>query len=198
MTTPTRVTIKDVRFNYTGSLFTAQKPKDGGAGKEKFSVVAILAKNHPQLAEIKAAITAAAENKWGAKAPETLKQLAAGDRLCLHDGDAKSDKPGYAGNLFINASNELRPGVFGPQREVLVAADGKPYSGSYGTIILEFWPQDNQFGKRVNASLLGVQHVKDGERLSGGGVAAADDFEAIPEQAAQTAVASGKGAASLF
>ena len=30
-------------------------------------------------------------------------------------------------------------------------------------------------------SLLGVQFVKDGERLAGGGVAAADDFEALPE-----------------
>ena len=194
-----KVTIKDVRFNYTGSLFTAQKPKDGGAGKEKFSVVAIFPKAHPQLAEIKAAISAAAESKWGAKAGEVLKQLAAADRICLHDGDAKSDKPGYAGgNYFINASNELRPGVFGPQREVLVAADGKPYSGSYGNIIMEFWAQDNQFGKRVNASLLGVQHVKDGERLSGGGVAAADDFEAIPDQAAAKAAVTGGGAASLF
>ena len=193
----TKVHIKGVRFNYTGSLFTAQKPKTG-EGKEKFSCVAIIDRDHPQLGEIKAAMSEAATNKWGAKAAEVLKQLQAADRLCLHDGDAKSDKPGYAGKLFVNASNELRPGVFGPNREVLVAADGKPYSGSYGNIIIDFWAQDNQFGKRVNASLLGVQHVKDGERLSGGGVAAADDFEAIPEQAAQTAAVSGKGAASLF
>ena len=62
--------------------------------------------------------------------------------------------------------------------------------------IIEIWPQDNQFGKRVNASLLGVQFVKDGERLAGGGVAAADDFEAI-SGAADPAVAKG-GAASLF
>lgn len=196
-TTSTRVTIKDVRFNYTNSLFTAQKPKTG-EGKEKFSVVAILGKTHPQLGEIKAAITAAAESKWGAKAAETLKQLAAGDRICLHDGDAKSDKAGYGGNLFINASNELRPGVFGPAREVLVASDGKPYSGSYGNIIIEFWPQDNQFGKRVNASLLGVQHVRDGERLSGGGVAAADDFEEIPATAVPAGAVAAKGAAGLF
>ncbi len=188
--------IQNVRFNYTNSLFTAQKPQTG-EGKEKFSVVAILAKDHPQLAEIKAAISKVATDKWGAKAPDVLKQLAAGDRICLHDGDAKSDKPGYAGNLFINASNELRPGVYGPSREPLVAADGKPYSGSYGNIIIEFWAQDNQFGKRINASLLGVQHVKDGERLSGGGVAAADDFEEIPQEKAQAA-ASGGGAAALF
>jgi len=192
-----RVQIKDVRFNYTQSLFTAQKPQTG-EGKEKFSVVCIFGKDHPQLAEVKKAMSDVATEKWGAKAADVLKQLAAGDRLCLHDGDAKSDKPGYAGNLFINASNELRPLVIGPQREPLVAADGKPYSGSYGNIIVEFWAQDNQFGKRINASLLGVQHVKDGERLSGGGVAAADDFDEIPQEKTAAAAASGGGAAALF
>jgi len=193
----TRVTLKDVRFNYTSSLFTAQVAK-GSTGKAKFSVVSIIGRDHPQVAEIKAGILEAATGKWGAKASDVLKALAASDRICLHDGDAKSDKPGYAGNFFINASNELRPGVFGPNREPLVAADGKPYSGSYGNVILEFWAQDNEFGKRVNASLLGAQHVRDGERLAGGGVAAADDFEAIPAAAGEKVAESGKGAAALF
>jgi hypothetical protein len=188
--------IENVRFNYTNSLFNAQKPKTG-EGKEKFSVVAIFPKEHPQVAAIKAELVKVADAKWPGKGAEVLKQLAAGDRICLHDGDAKADKPGYEGNLFINASNELRPLVVGPQREPLVAADGKPYSGSYGNIIVEFWAQDNQFGKRINASLLGVQHIKDGERLSGGGVAAADDFDAIPVLQAEKAAA-GQGAAGLF
>lgn len=194
----TRVRINDVRFNFTNSLFTAQKSKDSATGKEKFSVVAIFGREHPQLAEIKAGMVEAANAKWGAKAPEVLKELNAGGRLCLHDGDAKASHPGYAGNFFINASNELRPLVIGPNRENLVAADGKPYSGSYGNIILEFWAQDNQFGKRVNASLLGVQHVKDGERLSGGGVAAADDFEAIPIPPQTGGNSGSSGAAALF
>lgn len=188
--------IDNVRFNYTNSLFTAQRPKTG-EGKEKFSVVAIFPKDHPQVAAIKAELLKVAEAKWPGKGADVLKQLAAGDRVCLHDGDAKADKPGYAGNLFINASNELRPLVIGPQREALAAADGKPYSGSYGNIIVEFWAQDNQFGKRINASLLGVQHIKDGERLSGGGIASADDFDAIPQPEASKAAAGG-GAAALF
>lgn len=188
--------IDNVRFNYTNTLFTARKPKTG-EGKEKFSVVALFPKDHPQVAAIKAEIQKVADAKWPGKGAEVLKQLAAGDRLCLHDGEAKADKPGYEGNLFINASNELRPLVVGPQREPLVEADGKPYSGSYGNIIVEFWAQDNQFGKRISASLLGVQHIKDGERLSGGSVAAADDFDAIPAPEGEKAAA-GQGAAGLF
>ena len=197
MTTETQLRIDNVRFNFTATLFTAKKGQDANS-KEKFSVVSIIPKDHPQLPQIKAAITAAANAKWGAKAAEVLKALAAGDRICLHDGDAKSEHAGYAGNFFINASNELRPLVVGPNREVLTAADGKPYSGSYGNVKVEFWAQDNGFGKRVNASLLGAQFIKDGERLSGGGIAAMDDFDAVPQAAGAPAGAAPASAASIF
>lgn len=194
----TRLQLKDIRFNYANGLFTAQKPQQNQAGKEKFNCVALIPKDHPQLGEIKATMIAAAEAKWGAKAADVIKQLQAADKLCLHDGDAKADKPGFKGNFFINASNEIRPTVVGPSREPLVASDGKPYSGSYGNIILDFWAQDNQFGKRINATLCGAQFVKDGERLSGGGVAAADDFEPIPEATAQQPAVQKEGASALF
>jgi len=39
------------------------------------------------------------------------------------------------------------------------------------------WAQDNQFGKRVNAELLGVQFVRDGEPFGGGKPATPEDFE---------------------
>ena len=189
--------IDNVRFNFTNTLFDPKGTQDNPDAK-KFSVVAIIARDHPQLPAIKAAMLAAAESKWPGKGADMLKQLQAADRLCLHDGDAKADFPGYKGNFYINASNALRPLVVGPDRQPLVAADGKPFSGSYGNVMIEFWAQDNKFGKRVNASLLGAQHIKDGERLSGGGVASADDFDAIPQAAAEAAATTGQGAASLF
>lgn len=169
-----------------------------GQGEAKFSATFLLPKNHPQLADVKKAISEAATQKWGAKAGDVLKQLMAADKLCLHDGDAKSDYDGYAGNYFINASNKVRPLVIDEQRNDLKAADGKPYSGCYVNAIVEFWPQDNQFGKRVNASLLGIQFRADGERLAGGSSASADDFEALPVAAAEAAQTSGQGAAALF
>ncbi len=190
-----KVHLKDVRISFA-NIFDAKQVQ--GQGDAKFSASFIMAKNHPSKDEVVKAITAAANEKWGAKADDVLKALKAGDKLCLHDGDAKPDNDGYVGNLFINASNKTRPLVIGPQREPLVAADGKPYSGCYVNAILEIWPQDNQFGKRVNASLLGVQFLRDGERLAGGGIAAADDFEAIPAAAGEKASTSGAGAASLF
>ena len=190
-----KVHIKDVRCSFA-NIFEAKQVQ--GQGDAKFSCAFIIPKDHPAVGEIAAAMKTAAKEKWGADVEKVYAALKAGDKLCLHDGDSKPDNDGYAGNLFINASNKTRPLVIGPQREPLVAADGKPYSGCYVNAIVEIWPQDNQFGKRINASLLGVQFLRDGERLAGGGVAAADDFEAIPQAAAAKVEASGAGAASLF
>lgn len=196
---PGKLTLKDVRLSFP-SLFAA-KAVQGQAGSEKFSAAFLFPRTHPQMAELQATLLAVAQAKWGAKADEVLKSLKAGDRMCIHDGDAKGDRDGYAGNLFLNASNTIRPLTLGggpDGRAPVTAADGKLYAGCYVNAIVQLWAQDNQFGKRINASLLGVQFLRDGERLAGGGVAAADDFEAIPQAQAATAAASGGGAASLF
>ena len=192
-----KVNLNNVRLTFP-QLFDAKQVN--GQGDPKFSAAFLIPRDHPQIGAVKEAIKAAADAKWGAKALEVLKALQASDKLALHDGDAKSDYDGYAGNFFVNASNKIRPLVIGQQREPLTAADGKPYSGCYVTAIVEVWGQDNNFGRRVNASLLGVQFVKDGERLAGGGVASQDDFEPIPgtEAAAGAAPAAPAGGASAL
>jgi hypothetical protein len=43
--------------------------------------------------------------------------------------------------------------------------------------IVELWAQDNSWGKRINATLKGVQFYQDGEAFAGGVSASADDFE---------------------
>jgi len=193
-----KFTLKDVRLSFP-NLFEAKAPPTPG-GKAKYSASFLLPRSHPQAAEIQKLIVSVATARWGGKAVEVLKALKAGDRLCIRDGDAKSDIDGYAGNLFINASNDIRPMCVGggpDGRAPVTAADGTLYAGCQVNAIVQIWAQDNQFGKRINASLLGVQFLRDGPRLAGGGVAAADDFEPVP-QAAQTAAAAGDGAASLF
>jgi ssDNA-binding protein len=190
-----KVQLKDVRITFP-TLFEAKQVN--GQGDPKFSASFLFPRTHAQVGELQKALIAAATEKWGAKTDEVLKGLKAGDRLAIHDGDAKTDYDGYAGNLFLNASNKIRPLVIDGNRAPLQAVDGKPYSGCYVNAIVELWAQDNQFGKRINASLLGVQFLRDGERLAGGGVAAADDFEELPAAAQEKAAATGAGAASLF
>lgn len=79
--------------------------------------------------------------------------------------------------MYVSARNALRPLVVDVNKAPLTAEDGKPYAGCYVNASIELWTQDNNYGKRVNATLRGVQFYKDGESFAGGGVASDDDFD---------------------
>lgn len=102
------------------------------------------------------------------------------DKMCFKDGD-NIDYDGYAGQMSIKASSTKRPMVIGTDRAPLTEEDGKVYAGCYVNAILELWFQDNQFGKRINANLLGVQFVKDGQPFGDGVTASVDDFDDIDD-----------------
>ncbi len=148
-------------------------------GKAAFSASFLLTPDHPDVAKIKAAIAKTATDKWGAKAGEILQALVAADKVCLHNGNLKSDLEGYAGNLFVSARGPMRPLVINSDKSVLTEADGKPYSGSFVNAQIALWAQQNKYGKRINAQLRGVQFLRDGEAFSGGGVSDPDEFEAV-------------------
>jgi hypothetical protein len=110
---------------------------------------------------------------------QTLKELEARDRTCRHDGDNKP-YAGFAGNIYVNASSKVRPLVLDENRNPLVEADGKIYNGCVVNVLLDVWAQSSpQYGKRINATLLGVQFVRDDEPFSGGRGASPDDFDVI-------------------
>jgi len=100
------------------------------------------------------------------------------DKICFKDGD-DIDYDGYAGHMSFKASNNKRPMVLDRDRTPLSEDDNRPYSGCYVNAILELWAQDNQYGKRINANLLGVQFFKDGQPFGDGVSANADDFDAF-------------------
>lgn len=152
-----------------------------GEGAEKYGATFLLAKDHPQIAELEAAFEAVAAERWEKKSTAVLKALRAADNVCLHDGDAKADLAGYAGNYYLSARSSARPLVIDRDRSPLTKSDGKPYGGCYVNAILDIWPQDNGFGKRINAGLAGVQFVRDGEAFAGGVAASPDDFDDVEE-----------------
>ena len=200
-TNPKQVRLENVRLLYAAAVFTPQKGPNG-EGEPKYSATFGFAPTHPAHAQIKAALKAAAEEKWKEKAGDVFMQLKAGDKLCLHDGDAKADKDGYKGNLYVSASNKLKPLVVDNKAapgqtsvRVIEANEGRIYSGCYVNATIELWAQDNKFGKRINASLMGIQFLRDGQRLSGGGVASVEDYSPIPE-AADAPASGGAGAPS--
>lgn len=170
------------RIAFAQGIWTAQKVKGDATGKAAFSATILLDPKDPQIKMINTAIDEAAQEKWGAKAKETVALLRKQDRVFLHDGDLKPDYDGFPGMMFISARNPIRPLVLNADKSALQEADGVIYSGCYVNMILEIWVQSNDFGKRVNATLAGVQFVKDGDSFGGGSrVADIDDFEDVAE-----------------
>lgn len=169
-----RIKLKNVRIAFP-TLFESRTVN--GEGKPAFSATFLVDPADPQVKEINAAIETVAKEKWGAKADTTLKALRAGGKVCLRDGNEKANYSGFENNLFISARSTVRPLVIDRDRTPLEPEDGLPYAGSYVNASLDVWAMDNSFGKRVCASLRGVQFAKDGDAFAGSGAASADEFE---------------------
>jgi hypothetical protein len=169
-----KLTKRPVRLSYP-NLFTAKAGPDGG--KPTYSAVFLLDKkqNAEDIRAIQAGIAQIVKEGLKGKHPGP-------DRICLRDGSAKPDTEGYGpGVMFISARNEKRPGVVDQQLTPLTAEDGKPYAGCYVYATVRLWAQDNQFGRRVNASLRNVQFVRDGEPFGEKPVLPEEDFVAVDE-----------------
>jgi len=171
-----KIKLNNVRLAFP-SLFEAKTVN--GEGKPAFSATFLIDPADPQVKTLNAAIDQVAKEKWGAKADAMIKQMRAADKVCLHSGDLKSSYDGFPGNLFVSARNPVRPTVVDADKTPLVESDGKPYAGCYVHAVLELWPQDNNYGKRVNATLMGVQFLRDGDSFTGGGAASEDDFDDV-------------------
>jgi len=102
------------------------------------------------------------------------------EKYCIKDGD-ESELEGYEGNWSLKASNAKRPTVIDRDKTPLTADDEKLYAGCYVNAVVDFWVQNNAYGKRINANLYGVQFVKDGEPFGMGPVDVTDDFEDLDE-----------------
>ncbi len=175
-----KVTIKDVRLAFP-DLFEARAFK--GSGDPKFGASFLFAKDHPAVKEIENAIEKVAKEKWKDKAATILKGLRTKNDTCLHDGDTKPEIDGYEGNFYISARSSVRPTVVDRDRTRLEKSDGRPYGGCYVNAIIDIWAMDSSdFGKRVCASLMGVQFVRDGEAFAGGTAASPDEFEELEDE----------------
>lgn len=164
-----------------------EKPRKASEGaKEKYSVTALIPKDSPVLAQIKAATTAAKTKKFGPKPPSGLK-------ACVRDGDEKDAETGeflrkgdeFRGHFYITCSSDKPvPVVTGKDR-----TPAKPEhmcSGYYGVISLNFYGYDVSGSKGVAAGLNAVWITRKGEPLGNGDATeafagmkvAVDDFTA--------------------
>lgn len=100
--------------------------------------------------------------------------------LFIKDGD-DTDSEIFQDHWIVKASNKTRPTVLDRDKSQLDESDNKIYSGVYVNAIISPWIQDNKYGKRVNATLLGIQFCKDGDRIGGSQTASVDDFDDIED-----------------
>ena len=103
------------------------------------------------------------------------------DKICVKDGD-DYEFDGYENTWTLKASNNRQPTLLDTDKTPLTTDDGKIYAGCYVNAVIEFWVQNNNYGKRINANLLGVQFVKHGEAFgTGAGTVNCDEmFNVIP------------------
>lgn len=149
-------------------------PSDGG--EKAFSLNALIPKNTKEGQDlhddIRDLIDDAMDAKWGKDKPR-LKP----DKFCLRDGEDE-EYDGYEDAWYLTARNRNRPKVIDADgKTTLVEEDGRPYSGCYCNVWVRIWVQDNEFGKRVNASLEAVQFVRDGEAFAGAAPIPDEEFE---------------------
>jgi hypothetical protein len=178
-----KLKLNDVRLSFA-DLFEAVQ--FDGKGEFYFGCQLLVPADTAQKAAIDAAIKQVAKDKWGAKAEAVLGSIEGNpQKICWIDGK-KREYEGYAGNWALStkrAQSRGRPLVLDQQKNTVVAADGAVYSGCYVNASVEFWAQDNNFGKGVRCTLLGVQKNRDGDAFTAGSAASPDDFEALAEGA---------------
>ena len=174
-----RVMLKNVRLAFPD--LNTPKEFTPGDGKPRFGAAFLFPKDNEELRKkIIGAMLAAATEKWGeAKAKAALKQLMDTQKVALNDGDHKPDLDGYPEHWYVsaNAPANAPPRLLDRQRNELARDTSMIYAGCYVNASVEFWAQDNQWGKRINASLRGVQFFAPGDAFSAAAPASVDEFD---------------------
>lgn len=177
-----KVKLTNVRLAFP-DLFKAKAINDG---EPRFGAAFPIEPGSSNAKNLNAAMTEAAKEKWGAKAASVLAELKKKGRVCYVEGPKVNSSgevyDGFEDMHSLQSSSKTRPTVLDRDKTPLSEADGRPYGGCYVDVIVEVWAQDNNFGKRINAQLKGVQFRADGDAFGGGAPASADEFDEIDEE----------------
>lgn len=184
------VKLQNVRIAFA-TLFEPRRVGSDDKSEPRYSAAFIIDPKSAAVDELDKAIKAVAIERWKDKGAAVLKKLNEEGKVCFkraaRTNEAGEPYAGFEGKFSLNASNKSRPLVIDRDKSPLTAADGKPYSGCYVNASIEVWAQDNNFGRRINATLRGVQFHADGDSFGGGAPASAEEFDDVSEGADDTA-----------
>jgi hypothetical protein len=152
------IMVKNVVVSYP-HLF-APYGRDGES--KKYSGKFLLRKDthKAEIVALNKKLTELAVGKWQFKLPQA--------QFFLKDGEAFAKNEGDENYFIISASESTRPSVIDADKTAIYPeeADEKMYPGTVVNLLIRPWMQDNTYGKKINANLLAVQRVRDGERLA--------------------------------
>lgn len=171
------------RLSYA-HLFTPQAPND--QAEPKYSATVLIPKTDTEtIQRVQAAIQAAVNDAVDRRTFKQPIDPAHTKYPPLRDGDSLTDSgeqrgPEFAGHWFIaaKASTKRKPFVVDAQIQPIFD-ESEIYSGAYCNFAIQFYGYENSGNKGISASLIGVQKVKDGERLGGPALEASDVFSAL-------------------
>lgn len=166
-----KIKLKNVRLSFP-SFFQTEKFGEEDTGKYAATFILDKEDNAAEIKEIQGEIDRLMKEELKGKLPA--------DKVALKDGDEMA-RPEYEGKMTIKASTKKRPLVVDRDKTPLADGDDKPYAGCYVNGIISLWAQNNKYGKRVNASLEGVQFSDHGEPFTTGGVAV-DEFDDFDDE----------------
>lgn len=179
------VKLKNVRLSFA-HLFEPQVPKpdaEGKVGAASFNANFLVSKTTEDGKANAKLLKEAKERVMKAKWPKGDVKLKP-EKLCTRDGDLESYE-GYEGHLYVSGRSPAdRPPTLisnrrgGDGKWIRVKPqDGLLYSGCYVNAIVRLWAQDNEHGKRVNASIEAVQFFKHGDAFGAQRVDADEAFD---------------------
>lgn len=166
------------------------EPQTNDDGKSAYGCKLIIRPDDNDVKALDKAIEQVAAERWKDDAPGVLAKLREDGKLALVKKEYR-DKNGkvYSGfedAYYLSARNSKeQPTVvdrFGGEITKKSDIERILYSGSYVNAKVEIWAQDNNFGRRINCTLLGVMFAADGDSFGGGASrASADEFAEMVE-----------------
>lgn len=156
-------------YPHLDERWSSPDPKTGVKPPPKYSLVALMPKEtHGEAAKL---IEKAIKELIAAKAGF----IAGKKDWFMRDGE-QTGKPGYDDKWTVNAGEDGEVAIRDKKGNVLRDAKGNEfvekadiarmfYPGAIVSVLLRPWRQDNSFGKKINAGLVAVKFMDDGERL---------------------------------
>jgi len=164
-----RIKLNNVRLSWP-SLYETEKFK--GEDTDKYAATFIIPKDDPAAKKIKKRIDELLKENKVKKMKD--------DKICLKDGD-ESEYEEYEDHYHIKCTNSKRPTLLDKDKTPVTKEDDIFYPGCRVNASIDLWFQDNDWGKRINANLYGVQFNKDDEPFGMGPIDATDDFDEVDD-----------------